>query len=152
MIGRDLLTMLESTSKRPIHGLQHWQTVERNGLYLAQFSGADTRVVRHFAYFHDCRRVDENEDLQHGPRAASLLKTIQAQLPLDEVQFQLLLRACSGHTFAENTDFPTLGTCWDADKLDLGRVGITPLSQYLFTAKAKEIADNENFEILRELV
>ena len=33
---------------------------------------------------------------------------------------------------------PTIGTCWDADRLDLWRVGITPHVRFLCTAAAHD--------------
>ncbi|MBB6018173.1 hypothetical protein HNQ04_003450 [Deinococcus radiopugnans ATCC 19172] len=32
--------------------------------------------------------------------------------------------ACKHHASGQTTDEPTLGACWDADRLDLPRVGI----------------------------
>ena len=32
----------------------------------------------------------------------------------------------------------TIQTCWDADRLDLGRIGITPKSHYLGSSLAKD--------------
>jgi uncharacterized protein len=151
VIAVELIELLESESPlfhSPMHGIKHWRTVARNGLYLAQFSGADVEVVRHFGFFHDSKRRNEHRDPQHGPRAAGFLDTIRGSLALDDGQFQLLKRACSGHTHGTQTDCPTLGTCWDADRLDLGRVGITPNSHYLFTSRAKEIADTDDYGAL----
>lgn len=155
MIATHLLEYLETTSLlfySSIHGLKHWRTVARNGLYLAQFSGADPEVVKHFAFFHDSRRENEGDDPEHGPRAAAFLKSIRNDVALSDDQFQLLTRACSGHTHAEKSDCSTLGTCWDADRLDLGRVGITPLSHYLFTERGREIADDGDFYLLNGFV
>src|SRR5690554_7944087 len=45
-----------------IHGIDHWQRVERNGLLLAKESGANTRIVQAFAYLHDCMRLSDGED------------------------------------------------------------------------------------------
>ena len=45
-----------------VHGLQHWQRVERNGLYLAKKEGGDDLVVSLFALFHDSQRVNDYED------------------------------------------------------------------------------------------
>ena len=45
-----------------IHGIKHWKTVERNGLYLSKFTGADKSVVSYFAYFHDCMRQNDQID------------------------------------------------------------------------------------------
>lgn len=155
MIATNLLQILEHEAllfRSPIHGVKHWRSVARNGLYLAQHSGADIEVVQHFAFFHDCKRQNEYEDPEHGPRAAQFLDSIQELLPLTDLQFQLLKRACSGHTHGTKTDCVTLGTCWDADRLDLGRVGIVPDSRYLFTSRAREIADSGDYGSLREFV
>ncbi|MFC1680343.1 hypothetical protein ACFL1S_00900 [Pseudomonadota bacterium] len=153
MIADHLLERLEASSRMfhsRIHGVNHWRTVARNGLYLAQFSGADRDVVLHFAFFHDCRRKNEGYEPRHGPRSAAFLKTVRQEIALNNVQFKLLIRACSGHTQARKSTCPTLGTCWDADRLDLGRVGIRPRSRYLFTDRAKEIADSGDFTALAE--
>jgi uncharacterized protein len=42
-----------------------------------------------------------------------------------------------------------VATCWDADRLDIGRVGIVPNSKYLFSDEAKRIADEDDFKVLR---
>ena len=59
-------------SKSHIHGVDHWQRVERNGVYLCQFNEADQLVVQLFALFHDCKRENDHRDLDHGPRAEKL--------------------------------------------------------------------------------
>jgi uncharacterized protein len=69
MINPNLLALLKQDAllfNSPVHGLYHWQTVERNGLYLANFTGADVKVVSYFAYFHDCMRENEHDDPKHG--------------------------------------------------------------------------------------
>jgi uncharacterized protein len=153
MIGQELLQLLEKEAllfHSPIHGLRHWRTVARNGLYLARYNGADAAVVTHFAFLHDSKRKDEFEDPEHGPRAARFLNSVRDLLPLDDVQFQLLKRACSGHTNGSRASCETLATCWDADRLDLGRVDITPDSRYLFTDVAKQIASSGDYSVLGE--
>ena len=47
---------------------------------------------------------------------------------LDDDRFDLL-EACRLHTDGHTVGDRTLLACWDADRLDLGRVGITPESQ-----------------------
>ena len=39
----------------------------------------------------------------------------------------------------ETTTDPTIGCCWDADRLDLGRVGIEPEAEYQSTVAAREM-------------
>jgi uncharacterized protein len=42
-------------------------------------------------------------------------------LPGDRLD--LLEAACKGHTDGRTSDDPTIGACWDADRLDLCRLG-----------------------------
>jgi len=132
----------------PTHGLYHWQTVERNGHYLAQYTGADIKVISYFSYFHDCMRENENIDPKHGQRGAMFAADHKVSLGLSEPQFEMLMRACKGHTYGQKTSCATVATCWDADRLDIGRVGITPDSNYLFSDEAKRIADKNDFMVL----
>ena len=52
-------------------------------------------------------------------------------------QLTLLKFACEHHEKGRVSDNPTVGCCWDADRLDLGRVGITPHPSRLCTNIAK---------------
>lgn len=57
---------------RGIHGAPHWARVRKNGLVLAERTGASRRVVSLFAFLHDSCRTDEGRDAKHGQRAAAL--------------------------------------------------------------------------------
>jgi len=52
---------------------------------------------------------------------------------IDPGRFVLLKEAIRLHTSSQTTNDPTIGTCWDADRLDIGRVGMTPSTQYMST-------------------
>ncbi|WP_457618890.1 hypothetical protein, partial [Lutibacter sp.] len=106
-----------------IHGVKHWRQVEKNGLYLADFNHADKAVISYFAYLHDCMRENEDQDSDHGLRAALFAKQHRELIYLNKKQFQQLIEACEGHTNGKRPDCVTINTCWDADRLDLGRVG-----------------------------
>jgi uncharacterized protein len=152
MINLDVLHLLKDNAllfDSPIHGITHWQTVERNGLYLARFTGADVKVVSYFAYFHDCMRENEHRDPEHGARGSRYAKKHKQLLGLTDEQLATLCRACSGHTHGRKSNCVTVTTCWDADRLDLGRVGILPDANYLFSAEAKRIANEQDFKVLR---
>ena len=124
-----------------LHGRDHWGRVERNGLAVAEHSGADVRVVRLFAVLHDARRLDEGADLGHGRRGAELAKALRGRLfEIDDPAFEKLYDACARHELGEVTAEPTVGTCWDADRLDLPRVGARPLPKYMSTAYGKQLA------------
>jgi uncharacterized protein len=120
------------------HGPVHWARVLTNGLRLAGETGARIEVVQLFAVLHDCQRINDGEDPEHGPRAAEFARTLRGELfELSDADFTLLHRACAGHTHEHTHPDVTIQTCWDADRLDLGRVGITPHPSYLCTAAAK---------------
>jgi uncharacterized protein len=120
------------------HGVAHWARVLENGLRLAAETGAELEVVQLFAIIHDCRRRSEGFDPDHGPRAAEYAAELQGRMfQLRGPEFQLLCRACAGHTDERTHEDITIQTCWDADRLDLGRVGITPNPYYLGTTTAR---------------
>ena len=108
-----------------IHGVSHWSRVRRNGLQIAKENCADTRVIEYFAFLHDSRRHHDGHDGDHGQRAAEFADTLRGtHVNLDNTSFSLLITACQGHTHEKFHDDVTIQTCWDADRLDLGRVGI----------------------------
>ena len=117
-----------------VHGPDHWKRVEDAGLALAKETGADETVVRLFALFHDCCRLDDGADPLHGPRAAGMVVEIAGELcTLEPDRLALLEYAIRHHTGGRTSDNPTIGTCWDADRLDLGRVGTIPHPRYMST-------------------
>ena len=111
----------------PIHGIEHWKRVERNGLLLAT-DEVNTTVVRLFAYLHDHKRLSDGWDLEHGQRAAENLDNIRQNLlsKLTDEEFCMLRRACLEHSLKERTGIPTIDACFDADRMDLPRVGYKP--------------------------
>jgi uncharacterized protein len=132
---------------RSIHGPSHWHRVERNGLLLAKQSGASEVVVRLFAVFHDSRREHDGYDTIHGARGADYAKRWRGKLfELSDKDFDLLHYACTWHTHSQTSKDPTIGTCWDADRLDLGRVAIIPDPEYMSTAFGREIATKGSIE------
>jgi uncharacterized protein len=120
------------------HGIAHWARVLENGLRLAEETGASIEVVQLFAVLHECRRHNEGLDPDHGRRAAELARSLRGEIfELSDREFRILHRACAGHTHERIHPDETIQTCWDADRLDLGRVGITPSPYFLNTATAK---------------
>jgi uncharacterized protein len=120
------------------HGAAHWARVRLNGLILADMNGADKAVIEYFAFLHDLRREDEGLDPGHGPRAAEFAnRELRQEIDLDDVQFKLLTFAMEGHTVGTQHQNITIATCWDADRLDLGRCGIYPDPLRLCTKEGK---------------
>ena len=126
-------------SLKGIHGLGHWQRVQENGLKLAKHNGANKDIVRLFSFLHDCCRQDDRFDPEHGPRAAEFVEMLRNDLiyAADE-EFEKLIEAIRDHTLVINTNDLDIATCWDADRLDIGRVGRRPHRRFLNTDIAKK--------------
>lgn len=121
-----------------IHGINHWVRVRENGLKLAQLTGARADIVELFAFIHDSQRENDSYDPEHGLRAAQFARELFAtEFYLDTPGLELLTAACEDHSNGKTTGDITVLTCWDADRLDLGRVGIKPRAKFLCTNQAK---------------
>jgi len=125
-----------------VHGLEHWRQVEFDGLLLAPKNKADVTVVRLFALFHDSKREDDGYDEMHGERGAAFAKKCyeEGMLDITEDQFQKLFHACFYHTHERRTGDVTIDTCYDADRMDLGRVGFKLNPEKMATALGAKIA------------
>ncbi len=122
-----------------IHGASHWTRVRVNGLRLAGITGANTRVIEYFAFLHDSRRLNDGWDPEHGSRAAEFAASLRGtQVELSDEEFDLLHLACSLHSDGKTEADVTVQCCWDADRLDLGRVGIRPHPERLCSDAAKD--------------
>ncbi len=122
-----------------IHGLLHWGRVFDNGMRIAEENGANIKVVQLFAFFHDSRRFNDGTDPGHGSRGAEYAKQLRGELfDVTDDEFELLYIACRDHTDVDNSNDVTVQTCFDADRLDLFRVGIKPNPDLLCTSIAKK--------------
>jgi uncharacterized protein len=113
--------------------------VRYNGLLLSRHTGANTRIVELFAFLHDTQRQHDWDDPQHGARAARFAATLQGDcFRLSSQELSLLQEACRNHSDGYLEADITIQTCWDADRLDLGRVGVKPVAKYLCTEVARD--------------
>jgi uncharacterized protein len=137
-----------------IHGLSHWNRVNNYGMALAKLTeGVDIEVVQAFALVHDCCRHNDGSDYDHGVRAASWMDVHRndALAFLTDEQYNKLRLAVGGHVDGRVTDDPTIGVCWDADRLDIGRVGSPVNPNLLSTQAAKDwVAGWERFSRMAE--
>ncbi len=132
-------------------------------------SNAFKGVMILFALFHDSRRQTEGHCTEHGKAGAMFLTHgvteeqdawIMAKFGASAVILAAYASEC--HTICDvpreslllrvgapspllgrmsESEAEIIGACLDADRLDLGRVGIRPNSFYLYTKAAKEYAD-----------
>jgi uncharacterized protein len=122
-----------------VHGAPHWARVRENGLRLAAHTGARVDVIELFAFLHDTQRRNDGYDPDHGKRAADFAGAQCGVLfTLDDQGLTLLCHACTGHSDGLIEADITIQTCWDADRLDLGRVGFTPDPDKLCTTAARD--------------
>lgn len=122
------------------HGKDHWLRVLQNAREIAVGCRANLRVLELFAVLHDSRRENEYHDPEHGHRAASYAVELRGKwFDLGDDEMDLLMEACRFHSDGLTEANPTIQACWDADRLDLGRVGIRPNAKYLCTEYAKRI-------------
>ena len=125
--------------RHSIHFVDHWARVLENGRRLAPLSGARLDVVEYFAVFHDAGRQGDGRDQFHGRRGADIARKMRGSLfDLDAAGFELLVQACSEHTDGKIEGDVTVQTCWDADRLDLGRAGHFPDHMKLCTPAARD--------------
>lgn len=143
-LRKELLNLIAGQFKLDIkseHGMPHWQRVEEIGDYLTERTGADLGVIYLFAYLHDSKRENEGHDPEHGRRASFFIKELYGKdiLNISEKQLSQLTFACEHHSDSRiKSDDITIQTCWDADRLDLWRIGAIPEPSLLNTAIAKQ--------------
>lgn len=128
----------------PDHGPRHWRDVARIAIGLwAEGVEANLDVLLLFALLHDTQRENEYKDPEHGQRAAqvALLLKMDGVFNLSQEDMDILLKALMEHDKGTVSDDPTIGACWDADRLTLWRVGKVPDDKYLSTSQAKGKAD-----------
>lgn len=136
-----------------IHGIRHWDRVYNYGMQLLT-PEVNNKVVQAFAYLHDTCRLNDGADSEHGPRAAQMIGSLRSSILafLTDEEFALLHDACKYHTTVPQTDNPTINACFDADRLDLWRVGLVPDPERMASTSGAEIAKATDYEsILRYL-
>ncbi len=130
-----LLKQLQSQFKidwHGIHGANHWARVFHHGKYIAKRREADLLVVELFAFLHDSCRWSDGRDLGHGERGAEFAYGMNGDLfQLNDSQLDDLCFAIRHHSGGDVSTNATIQTCWDSDRLDLGRVGIIPSPKFI---------------------
>ncbi|MFN8150306.1 MAG: hypothetical protein U0R24_04150 [Solirubrobacterales bacterium] len=124
-----------------LHGPKHWRAVARTGAVILNHAPhAHARSVFVFAAVHDTQRLNDGFDPDHGKRAAAVLES-ELDHGLGDSQLDRVLYALrhhSGGTGPERHDDPTIGACWDSDRLTLDRVRIVPDETYISTPPVRE--------------
>ena len=91
-----------------------------------------------FCLLYDTQRRNEDRDPEYGSTNAEYAQAIRWTLfELNEEEMELFDEALRYHSDGYVEADITIQVCWDADRLDLGRVGIRPSYHKLCTATAK---------------
>jgi uncharacterized protein len=127
----------------PVHGEHHWQSVALIGARVCeQVPEADPVIVLLFSIFHDAMRNRDGQERDHGRRGAELVRKLNGSLyHLTRDNLALLEEACAHHSEGRVTTSPTKGVCWDADRLNLSRIGFSP-DPWLLSTDAARREDN----------
>ncbi len=134
------LNVLQSRS----HGLDHWFRVWKNAQLLSDREpDVDLEVVALYALFHDSMRKNDYDDPTHGLHGYKLWERFCRMHDPGRYftlrQRELFFEACIEHTQGLLSTNPTIAVCWDADRLDLHRIGIWPDAQYMSTHVARSL-------------
>jgi uncharacterized protein len=137
------VVLARRSSRSAVHGTQHWlQTAATGHRIVQRVPEADAAVVLVFAVVHDALRHGDGSDPDHGARAAALVEDLarSGTLTLSATQLELLTAACRDHSLPRVSEDPTIAACWDADRLDLNRIGVVPAEEWLSLAVSRELA------------
>jgi len=89
---------------------------------------------------HDSQRHSDGGDYYHGRRGAEYARSLNTvYFELSAPRIDALCEAIEHHSGGKVHDHATDQTCWDADRLDLGRVSITPSPKFLSQEAVKHI-------------
>jgi uncharacterized protein len=121
----DLAAVVERDCSRaaasPLHGRDHWEAVAQTAQRLAEEEGVSPVVPICFGLLHDSQRLHDGADPAHGARAAAYTRKLGLPIPIET-----LCAAMRDHDKGTTTTAVVVGVCWDADRLQLGRIGILP--------------------------
>jgi uncharacterized protein len=138
-----------------IHGQTHWAGVAAAGYTLCKMTlEADAAVVLLFALFHDSMRENDGRDPDHGQRAATLAHKLRDEgtFTLSDERMDVLERALIAHDRGQVSEDPTIGACWDSDRLTLWRLNRQPDARLLSTRAAKALTEplaSQQYGLLR---
>jgi uncharacterized protein len=161
---RELVRKLMAHARFPsqIHGPAHWSRVRRFGALLAEreaLPDVARTCIEIFAWVHDLARENDDGGNQHAIDGAVAIDQIVPAV-FDEVlpdQMETLRSAIRYHSDGMTAQqafeagllpgvawqrellVATIGCCWDADRLDLPRVGIVPDARFMSTPSWRHV-------------
>ena len=131
----DFLARQYQLNHNRCHDIEYWFRVIINGRLIA----ADIEVIEHFALLHDMVRKDEKWGSLHGNRSVQFALSLSGSwIKLNRFQMQQLTEACRDHSMGHLSKDLTIQACWDADRLDVGKLDNMPNHTYPATNIASD--------------
>ena len=165
MINRELIKKLESYCRlkdSKLHGAGHWVRVHRFGKLLSDKCNLRPELedcVETFSLTHDLARNLDGFEEDHGGNSALLFNKIRNELfpDLSNNQVEVIKIAIHYHSDGMTSEeayykglfdhidlfgddlINTIGCCWDADRLDLLRLGRHPRPELMSTEHWEDV-------------
>ncbi len=121
-----------------LHGVSHLRRVAILSGRLANAVGEDVESAVVMGFLHDCARRNDKNDIEHARDsevlARGLVERFYPHLDVDRI-----CEAIAGHADGEVTSDPFTGCLWDADRMELKRIGRTIDLDLLSTKVAKRL-------------
>ncbi|MHB9031383.1 MAG: HD domain-containing protein [Candidatus Latescibacterota bacterium] len=126
-----------------IHGLEHLRRVACTAGRIALWENEDMKAAVVGGFLHDCARVNDGGGQEHAYDSAIIAEEVLRrhfpELDADRVVFAIHHHAAG--LIAEDL---LVGAIWDADRLDLVRLGVRVRTELLSTRIAKRVVGIRN--------
>ncbi len=127
------------TLKQGLHGFEHVKRVVENAKLIAREEcpqNFDDAVIG--AYLHDIGRTDDGSGNEHAIKGARIAKDL-LEKHWPHLDAKRILFAIEVHADGTTTKDPLIGAIWDADRLDIPRIGGNIRPQFLSTKKGMDL-------------
>ena len=121
-----------------VHGMGHLRRVSSTAGRMAAILDEDIESAVVGGFLHDCARTDDGGGTSHAHSSAQLAKDIMITC-YPHLDIARLCRGIAQHADGMITDDPLIGCVWDADRLDLSRLGIEVDLDLLSTFVARRL-------------
>lgn len=125
-----------------LHGVDHLREVAEMAGRLMIAEGGRAELVEAVVYagfLHDAGRVDDGAGNGHAHASAELAEQVLPRIA-PHLPAETICNAIGLHADGLTTDEPIAAALWDADRLTLGRAGITPRLEFFSTAAGRSRA------------
>lgn len=121
-----------------IHGMSHLRRVAILSGRLAVAVGEDVESAVVMGFLHDSARKNDGNDIEHAHDSAILARELLERF-YPSLDADRICEAIAGHADGKVTSDPLTACLWDADRLELKRIGRTIDLGLLSTETARRL-------------